>query len=41
MSSTGPKTRSNALSSLCAGCARVARQAGRLLGGLQKKSGTK
>ena len=41
MGSTVPTTRRTALSSLRANCARAARQASRLLGGLQKKTGTK
>ncbi len=41
MGSTVPTTRCTTLSSLRARCARVARQASRLLGGSQKKTGTK
>lgn len=41
MGSNVPTTRSNALTSLRSTCARAARQASRLLGGLQKKPGTK
>lgn len=41
MSSSVPTTRRTALSSLRASCARVARKASRLLGGSQKKTGTK
>lgn len=41
MGSTVPTTRPNALSSLRSNCARAARQASRLVRGLQKKTRTK